>query len=1033
MPTHKARFKGSFFSENGRYQLFRIYQKGYTGITVPLKIGGGGVKIQYDNSGQEKFSPIMSSKCSISLIVENNAFGNNLEYFIYDLQHTFEEGDVNLVIWNTGSLADDPIWSGNILIDLGAKEDVSKPYEVELTATDGLGLLKNYDMVKTQGTNPYVSADTYISDGYQTFIYWIKEILALCNVPDNDSTDGVVADYKFSTAVDWWYQEHPAVAQSVSPLAYTKMQMIGSYSVTEDGLYKVKNAYEVLESICKMWGMKVVFWKNRFYFTQIELYNTTDTGTFAAPDNIDTQIWEKDGTAFGSQSYLGSTYYTLYTQEIQTNIGGFDGGLQKLAGSKWDYYPKLKEVVVDFASISNVNYFQTFPQPTTTTTRDIDLITSSPIGTFTGASGFSGFNVLVVLDFDNTSGSTQDYWFNFGVRAKPSADANFANGYYISNMGGASPTWTAYPGTSSTAFLSSMSVGNLFIDARINLTFPIGTFPLLPGVSQKTLFSGVIPSDSNFTGDWDFEFFTFATIQYDSGSTNFYGHHGQPLGGQHAPDPNLTTKGVSYNDVFDASGNPISQFNPVLNSVIGGISRTTSVLSARSETEKQEVKNIWWGDTPTNGEPSSLMWDNGAGGSGYTDPNGLWRNGTSGTFNKLISELMGEARLYNQQSSDYKWSLVTAVSSINSWFNDGTGARPFYINPVGRIYDQEEEIVYYMLRGTFNMLKDEWDAEWLQISYDNSVSTTTTTIDTGGFEPTQNVISARLAGPSSGEQDEALRLTNLSADVAVGTVTSLSITPLNRVVYNETKLYEQNTIIKTGDKFILEGNGYFHEFTASADVGDTDTTISVESTTTIAPFYTGNQIKVNHRDLYQQYQHKTRGTIGGMTVTSTSIDGAGTVGRETISFRCEGNNISSENYYVSEGEDNTRNGRWSELQPDAPSQIGTQRAMKGARGLIVNTAILEKGRVVISGSGTSTITIELYKVTPVDNASAKLSQTLMATCTITCNGNAKPRLAEFTIESSEEISPGDLIIPTISTAGEEVAFRGVISYTLKYT
>ena len=269
MPTHKARFKGSFFSENGRYHLFRIYQKGYTGVTVPLKVGGGGVKIQYDTSGQEKFSPIMSSKCSISLIVENNAFGLNLENFIYDLQTTFEEGDVNLVIWNTGSLSDDPLWSGNILIDLGAKEDVSKPYEVELTATDGLGLLKNYDMVKTQGTNPYASADTYISDGYQTFIYWIKEILALCNVPDNDSTDGVVSDYKFSTAVNWWYEEHPAVAQSVSPLAYTKMQMIGSYSVTEDGLYKVKNAYEVLESICKMWGMKVVFWKNKFYFTEI--------------------------------------------------------------------------------------------------------------------------------------------------------------------------------------------------------------------------------------------------------------------------------------------------------------------------------------------------------------------------------------------------------------------------------------------------------------------------------------------------------------------------------------------------------------------------------------------------------------------------------------------------------------------------------------------------------------------------------------------------------------------------------------------
>ena len=92
-------------------------------------------------------------------------------------------------------------------------------------------------------------------------------------MPDNDSTDGVVSDYKFSTAVNWWYEEHPAASVAVSPLAYTKAQMLGCYDITQDGSYKVKTMYEVLESICKMWGMKVVFWKNKFYFTQLDKLN----------------------------------------------------------------------------------------------------------------------------------------------------------------------------------------------------------------------------------------------------------------------------------------------------------------------------------------------------------------------------------------------------------------------------------------------------------------------------------------------------------------------------------------------------------------------------------------------------------------------------------------------------------------------------------------------------------------------------------------------------------------------------------------
>ena len=137
--------------------------------------------------------------------------------------------------------------------------------------------------------------------------------------------------------------------------------MLGMYEIKDDGTYKVKTIYEVLEAICIMWGMRIVFWKNCFYFVQIDLYNNNDSGTYAAPDNIDSQIWTKAGVFSSGRSYIGDVMNAVYTQDIQNNLAGFSGGLQKLAGSKWDYYPKLKQVSVDFESISNNNYFQTFP------------------------------------------------------------------------------------------------------------------------------------------------------------------------------------------------------------------------------------------------------------------------------------------------------------------------------------------------------------------------------------------------------------------------------------------------------------------------------------------------------------------------------------------------------------------------------------------------------------------------------------------------------------------------------------------------
>ncbi len=1039
MPTHKTRYEGQFFSENGRWHRLRIYDKNYTSSTViPIKIGGGGVKIKYDTSGQEKFNPIIASKCSISLIIENNVFGNHVKNFIKDLRETYEEGDVTVVIWNTGNTSDSPLWSGNVLIDLSTKEDVSKPYEVELNATDGIGLLKNFDMVATQGSNPYASADTYISDGYQTFIYWIATILEYCNTPDSDSTDGDVGNYNFSTAVDWWYENHPAADPGVSPLAFTQCQMLGSYEVNTDGLYKVKSVYEVLESFCKIWGMRLVFWKNTFYFTQIELYKTVDSGSYATPDNVDSQIWKRNGAFSSSQDYLGNTNFSLYSQDIETNAGGFKGALQKLAGSTWDYYPKLKEVVVEFDSVSNNNYFQTFPQPTTSTTSYIDLITSSPITTITGASALGGFNISIALQFDSSWPVTEYCDIYWGVRAKPAGDANFLNGYYISNLGNSPTSWTAWPSLSTTAFYSQGSgfgTFNCWIFMLDLLTLNSNgqwggiSSAVGPGITQK-VFNCVIPTDSNFTGDWDFEFFTYGCkMPYGGGGsgtpTYYLGHMST---NDMAISPQTQIPYITYSDVYDASGNPLSQFNTIVNSAIGGTLSQTSVYSARSETQKQKVKKIWWGDTPTAAQPSSLIWTNNAGGSGYTDPNGLWRNGQSGTYNKLIAEVLGEARLFNQQQSDYKWSLTTAVSQTNRTLNDGTASRPVYVNPVGRIHDTIDDIFYYLLRGTFNIVKDEWEGEWLQVSY-NTLSVTTTTTTTGGSEPTAS--SAAKLAPPNADVVRASRgnvLTTLSADLAAGTITSLTINPFN----DESGVPSQSDIIKDGDIFILRDGIKFYEFTASGDVGDTDTTISVDSTVTIVPISKGAAILINNRDLYKQYQHKTRGTIAGMDVTATTIDATSQLGEYTISYRIEGSGLSSSNTYVCNGEDHTKSGRFGTTNSGGTSTITAQQALKSARTHLDLPAKIQSGKVAASGTNADDLTIGIYKVTPADNSNVELTLTKLGEDTLSLTGNTKSRIGDLASLSVATISAGDLIIPIISTDGSSTNFRGIITFTLKY-
>ena len=79
------------------------------------------------------------------------------------------------------------------------------------------------------------------------------------------------------------------------------------------------------------------------------------------------------------------------------------------------------------------------------------------------------------------------------------------------------------------------------------------------------------------------------------------------------------------------------------------------------------------------------------------------------------------------------------------------------------------------------------------------------------------------------------------------------------------------------------------EFEVSADVGSTDTTISVTSKTTTVDYPIGTNISIGGQDLFTQYQHQDRGTVGGMTVAASqmgpiTIDGEGnyTIDAEVI-------------------------------------------------------------------------------------------------------------------------------------------------------
>jgi hypothetical protein len=285
-------------------------------------------------------------------------------------------------------------------------------------------------------------------------------------------------------------------------------------------------------------------------------------------------------------------------------------------------------------------------------------------------------------------------------------------------------------------------------------------------------------------------------------------------------------------------------------------------------------------------------------------------------------------------------------------------------------------------------------------------------------------------------------------------ITKSGATTLSQTITSIGVQYMTEAILKTGDIFVLQAQARSTtaynqdgtantndlainapiEFEMASDQGVGDTTLRVVSKTIYRDISIGDTISFSTNDLISQYQNKTKGSVGSMTVTSDSLDGAKSLGRNVINFRVEGDNLSDGTYYVLNGEDNNRSGRFGSTNTAAPTQIGTQRAAKSLKFIADCDYEIVSGRSVMTGTGGWTFALNLYKATPVQGSTSAMSMTLIGTYTVGTTGNATTQVDTMTAGTSSSISAGDVIVPHIyagESGGSTFDFRGAITFTLK--
>ena len=359
--ARERKFRLKFQSDSGVFYQINIFDNdGLTDVLYEPNLGVNGFELTYQNKDQDRFTGLIPSECQFEIYIEGDAQQQEInkikaaEYGRYQMEIQRSE-----TTDTTGEYS--LYWCGNLLNDISPEEDVAYPKKFTLTAICGLAALQDVQFDDGVGYSTPSSYQTLQYFGYalrlqvDTTVFW------------GDS------DPYISTYVDWTTPNMTHAANR-DPLVYSRFNFMAFVELGENGTKTYSSAFDLLNGICKAFGMRCFLADGKWNIIQINYYDNWTTGNTHFYRN-----YYKANTLQGVPNESGSVSGVI---SEGTNI-------KRLANGDFDYLAVLKEVVAEYDKINAFN--------------------------------------IPFISYDNNSGSTYPYAFNFN-------EIPIWNGYRYSNF-----------------------------------------------------------------------------------------------------------------------------------------------------------------------------------------------------------------------------------------------------------------------------------------------------------------------------------------------------------------------------------------------------------------------------------------------------------------------------------------------------------------------------------------------------------------------------------------------------------------------
>jgi hypothetical protein len=289
-----VRLTSEFKSTTDKLYEIQILDDEYSGTVSSFEVSSNGFTIDYSGETENIYSPIIGSKCSISAYNNSSAFDS----FITDLIARQEERfTIKIIEYSNatatsaaadfatrvtadgGTFEDKPcliadiealggtaslLWAGRIAQDLITELDEAKPRLFDIVATDGMDKLKNIEAGEGFNTITNIFGGA-ILNAYNTNIF-------------------AADDAALKVVCNWFSQQHTYSASS-QPLETTVIDRDTFHTINDDGSLDKTSMFELMESVCKIFGLRFYYSRGCFRLEQLFLKDSSSLLEFSYKTN----------------------------------------------------------------------------------------------------------------------------------------------------------------------------------------------------------------------------------------------------------------------------------------------------------------------------------------------------------------------------------------------------------------------------------------------------------------------------------------------------------------------------------------------------------------------------------------------------------------------------------------------------------------------------------------------------------------------------------------------------------------------------